>query len=151
MANLPQRLLLLLIVPPLVELYFLIKVGGNIGVGSTVFLVLFTAVLGAVLVRAQGFSVLARVRAQVAQGLSPALELLEGLVLFIAGALLLVPGFISDGLGFLLLIPALRIRLIKIVVKRGIDPRIYAKRADPDGAKNPRIIDGEFTKVDRDQ
>ena len=111
---------LLFLLVPLLEIYFLIQVGSVVGAGATVLLVVFTALLGAVLVRAQGFSTLARVQTQLARGILPALEMLEGLLLFAAGALLLTPGFFTDAVGFVFLIPPLRRKIIAHILKRGM-------------------------------
>jgi len=91
-----QILFLLFLLIPLLEIYLLIKVGGIIGALPTVFIVVFTAVLGAWLLRIQGLSTLMRVRSTLAQGGIPAVEMLEGAVLLVAGALLLTPGFFTD-------------------------------------------------------
>ncbi len=111
-------LLLLFFAIPLTEVYFLIQVGGIIGAWPTVFLVIFTAVLGAAMLRIQGFYTLQRVREQMARGQLPAMELFEGVVLLLAGALLLTPGFFTDAVGFLCLIPAARRWLIKVAMQR---------------------------------
>jgi len=113
-----QILFLLFLVIPLVEIYLLIEVGGIIGAGPTIFLVVFTAVLGAWLLRIQGFSTLARVRATIHQGGIPALEMMEGAVLLVSGALLLTPGFFTDTIGFLCLIPSLRRAVIRWMLGR---------------------------------
>ncbi|MFV2058064.1 MAG: FxsA family protein [Thiohalomonadales bacterium] len=106
-------LLLIFLLVPIVEIYLLIQVGGVIGALPTVVLVVFTAVMGAWLIRIQGISTLQRVRKTVAEGGIPAFEVLEGLMLLVAGALLLTPGFFTDTIGFLFLMPALR-RLLLI-------------------------------------
>ena len=104
---------------PLAEIYFLIRVGALVGSGTTILLVVLTALLGACLVRLQGLSTVERVRSRMAAGQLPALELIEGLLLFIAGALLLTPGFFTDACGFMLLIPPLRRRLIRSYLHHG--------------------------------
>lgn len=101
-------ILLLLIGLPLVELYVLIQVGSVIGALPTVVLAILTAVLGAGLVRHQGFGVLRRIRDMNERDESPALEVLDGALLLVAGFFLLLPGFLTDTVGFLLLIPPLR-------------------------------------------
>jgi len=101
-------LLALFFIIPIVEIYLLIEVGSVIGAFATVFAVVFTAVLGAWLLRIQGFSTLRRVQQTAAQGGIPAIELLEGAMLLVAGALLLTPGFFTDAIGFLCLVPPLR-------------------------------------------
>jgi UPF0716 protein FxsA len=102
------RLILVFLFFPLLELYVLVKVGGWIGAGLTVFLVVFTALLGAVLARHQGVQTMFRIRTSMDQGLMPAEDLLDGAMILVAGAFLLVPGFITDVLGFALLFPPLR-------------------------------------------
>ncbi|MGD8583702.1 MAG: FxsA family protein, partial [Gammaproteobacteria bacterium] len=99
---------ILFIVVPLVELYLIIKVGSMIGALWTVLLVLLTAVIGVSLLRIQGFSTLNRARQNMEMGVMPAMEMMEGLALAVGGALLITPGFITDTLGFLCLIPATR-------------------------------------------
>ena len=109
--------LLLFVGVPLIELYLLIQVGSEIGALSTIALSVFTAILGSLLVRVQGFSVLLRVRTLLDHGETPALEVLDGALLLIAGLMLLLPGFLTDGLGFLLLIPPVRQWLIRRFVQ----------------------------------
>ena len=104
---------LLFIIMPLVELYLIIKVGGIIGAFMTVLLVIATAIVGVSLLRYQGFSTIRRAQHNMAQGQMPAMEMLEGMMLAIAGVLLLTPGFITDGVGFFLLVPAGRQALIR--------------------------------------
>ncbi len=105
-------LLILFIGLPLAELALLIKIGQLHGIGLTVALVVVTGITGASLARWQGFKILQRIRAELAQGRMPAPELLDGLLILVAGAVLLTPGLITDVLGFLLLVPASR-RVIK--------------------------------------
>ena len=101
-------LLAVFLIVPIVEIYLLIEVGAVIGAFPTVFAVVFTAVLGAWMLRIQGFSTLRRVQQTAAQGGIPAIEMLEGAMLLVSGALLLTPGFFTDTIGFLCLVPPLR-------------------------------------------
>lgn len=103
-----SALFILFLVVPLFEIWFLIKIGGLVGAGWTIFLVVLTAFIGAILVRAQGLSTVARIHREMNRGELPALAMLETLILFVAGALLLTPGFFTDLLGFAALIPPLR-------------------------------------------
>lgn len=103
----------LFITVPLLELYVLIEVGSGIGGIATIALCLFTAALGGFLIRIQGIRTLLSAQQQVAQGSLPAEHALHGIFLAIAGLLLFLPGFITDSLGFLLLIPAVRKLLMK--------------------------------------
>ncbi len=139
-------ILLFFVATPLVELYFLIQVGAQIGAIPTIALTVFTAVLGGVLVRLQGLSVLMRVREASARGEVPALEMLEGAVLLMAGLALLLPGFITDAVGFLLLITPIRRALtLGWLRRRGV---LRPGERPPDKPGQPRIIDGEFHRDD---
>lgn len=105
--------LLLFIGAPLIELYFLIQVGSVIGALPTIALSILTALIGGWLVRLQGITVLMRVREMLDRGETPALEVIDGAVLLICGFALLLPGFVTDAIGFLLLIPPVRQALIR--------------------------------------
>lgn len=149
-------LLVLFLLIPLIEIYFLIKVGTIVGAIPTVFLVVFTAVLGALLLRFQGFSTLGRVRSVLARGEIPAIEMMEGAVLLICGALLLTPGFFTDAIGFLCLVPSIRRGLIMWFLRRSnIFVDVHASsRVNPqspgqdDAGHGPRTIEGEYSRED---
>lgn len=111
-------LLAAFLVVPMIEIYLLLIVASYLGVLATVALVIFTAVLGVALIRIQGLLTLYRVQEKIRHGEAPTEELLTGPALLLAGALLLIPGFFSDTLGFLLLIPAVRRRLFARLVVR---------------------------------
>ena len=102
------KLFLLFTVTPLVELYILIRIGAWIGALPTVLLVVVTGFAGAYLAKLQGFQVWMRIQYEVNAGRFPATSLLDGLLLFAAGLVLITPGVITDVLGFLLIIPATR-------------------------------------------
>jgi UPF0716 protein FxsA len=102
------KLFLLFAVVPVAEIYVLVSVGGAIGVLPTIALVLLTALAGAHLARLQGLSVMMRIRENLAQGFMPAEELLDGLLIFLAGMVLLTPGFLTDIAGLLILLPVTR-------------------------------------------
>ncbi len=108
-------LILLLIVVPLAELYVIVQVGEAIGVLWTVCLLLLSSLIGAALLRSQGRSVWRRFRDTLASGRPPARETVDGALVIVGGALMLVPGFITDALGALLLLPPSR-----ATVRRGI-------------------------------
>ena len=105
-------LFLLFLAAPLVEIYFLIQIGGYIGALPTILLCILTAAAGAILLRIQGIQTLFSAQQKLRQGEIPADDLLGGLILLISGVLLLTPGFITDVIGFLCLVPALRSLLI---------------------------------------
>ncbi len=110
--------LFLFIVMPIVEMTILIKVGTLIGALNTVGLVLLTAVIGAALLRQQGLATLLKANQRLNSGELPAKEVAEGLILAVGGALLLTPGFVTDTIGFLCLIPGSRHWLAAQALKR---------------------------------
>lgn len=148
MLNPAILFLLIFVGAPLVELYLLIEVGSVIGAVPTIALSVFTAVLGGMLVRMQGFAVLFRAQSQMANKEIPALELMEGAMLLLVGLALLLPGFITDAVGFLLLIPPLRRWLIVRWLKaRGtLQPAPGAQREAE--TRSERIIEGEYRRED---
>lgn len=145
------RLLLLFIVLPLIETWLLIEVGQEIGALATIGAVIATAVIGSQLVRHQGMQALRDIRAGQARGEPPALPLLEGAALLVAGAFLLTPGFITDTLGFLMLVPALRRRAARNLLARMIV--IGPEGPDPGSGRphDPDVIEGDYRREDREQ
>ena len=100
--------ILLFVLVPILELYLLIEVGQVFGGFTTILLVLITGVVGASLVRQQGLSTLAKIQLETAQGRLPAEDVVGGVLLLFAGALLLTPGLMTDAVGFLFVIPPSR-------------------------------------------
>ena len=103
-------------------MYILIEVGAGIGAWPTIGLVTLTAVIGVALLKRQGLATLTRAGTRLAAGEWPAREVAEGLLLAIAGALLVTPGFVTDAIGFSLLAPVVRARLAKQLVARVARP-----------------------------
>jgi len=128
---------------PLIEIAILIEIGKVVGAAYTIILVIGTAALGAALLRQQGLSTIAKVQMNMDQGNLPATELIEGLILLVAGALLLTPGFFTDVFGFLVLIPALRRRIAQTFLSNFIQTQINIRRTN-DG----NIIEGEHWESD---
>ena len=137
--------LILFITIPLVEIAILIKIGSIIGAGYTIALVIGTAFLGVSLLRIQGISTLAKVQANISRGQLPATELIEGLILLISGALLLTPGFFTDTIGFLMLVPTLRQRLAGTFFVNFMKNRINIRQKQ---TRNGNIIEGEHWDSD---
>ena len=135
------RLLLLFTAVPLLELALLLWIGRHLGVAATILLVLGTGVLGAWLARSEGLRALYRVREEMAGGRLPAEALLDGLLILVAGAVLLTPGLLTDLAGFALLLPptrrvvrrALAERLRRALERRTADPRVVIIEPDRDG------------------
>lgn len=127
----------------------LIEVGSELGAISTIALCVFTAVLGGLLVRWQGLSVLYRVREAVAREEMPAIEMLEGVVLLAVGVLLLLPGFITDGIGFALLItPVRRGLIVNWLKRRGVLGPSGDIRHESGTSASKGYIEGEFRRDD---
>jgi len=108
---------------PLLELYLLIRLGAYIGAVDTIAIVIGTGVAGGLLAKSQGLAVLDRMRAELNQGRLPAESLFDGLLILIAGAMLITPGLLTDGLGLLLLIPWSR-QAFKSWLKKKIQEKI---------------------------
>ncbi len=152
-------LFLLFLCIPLIEIYLLIQVGEVIGALPTIFMVVFTAVLGVALLRWQGLVTLTRMQAAMARGELPAVTMIEGVFLLVAGALLLTPGFFTDAIGFALLIPPLRQSLAQSLLLRGMFQTGGGFRRGGFSAGNthegqsgktggPKVIEGEYERRD---
>lgn len=143
-------LLIAFIVVPIVEITLLIKVGSAIGVGTTILVVIFTAVLGAYLVKQQGFATLHAVQNEMNEGRVPALQMAEGIALLLAGAVLLTPGFMTDAFGFALLTPVIRKSLINWFISRSNFSIQTAhmgssSQTNQTSNNNGSVIEGEFS------
>ena len=104
---------------PLVEIYLLIKLGQNFGAITSILLVIFTGILGAYLAKMEGLRTLFRLQETLREGGMPGEELLDALLIALAGLVLITPGFITDAVGFLLLVPFTRI-LVKNWLKESL-------------------------------
>jgi UPF0716 protein FxsA len=155
---------ILFLVIPIAEIYILLEVGGIIGAFPTIILVVLTAVIGAGLLRQQGLSTLARLQQNMGQGKIPAQEMIEGVLLAVGGALLMTPGFVTDTMGFLCLLPFSRTFIAKNIMKRSADKMKAGVNAQMGGfaggsyspnegqqtSHDPNIVEGEFTEVEED-
>lgn len=126
------------------ELWVLVQVGGQIGAFTTVVATLVTAALGIALVKRQGLQTLARAQEKMTHGDSPAQEMLEGVALFVAGIFLLLPGFVSDFIGLLLLIPPFRAAFAKRFLKNTQGYTFMSSRFRSQ-YRAGSTYDGEFT------
>lgn len=139
-----QSIFLLVLIIPFLEIYLLLAVGGIIGALPTIFLVVFTAVLGAWLLRQQGFATFQRFQASLAAGTIPAYEMIEGPIILVGGALLLTPGFITDVLGFACLIPQLRRKIAQYVIENHLVQA--GGHFHPDNPAEKDVLEGEYRK-----
>lgn len=135
-------LVFLFVVIPIAEISLLIQVGEAIGGFKTILFVIITAILGAYLVRQQGISTLTNLQNETQAGRLPAMQIGEGVLLLFAGAVLLTPGFITDALGFSLLVPPIRRAIVAWVASKGI---IQAQSGFSQTHRpNSTIIEGEY-------
>jgi UPF0716 protein FxsA len=140
-------LLLAFIAVPLIEIGLFIKVGGWLTLWPTLGIVLATGIIGTFLVRQQGLKVLGELRNSMSQMRDPLSPLAHGAMILFAGALLLTPGFFTDAVGFLLLVPPLRQAIITAIAAR-VQVRSFNGQAGP--GQHPRyddVIDGEYSDL----
>ena len=102
------KLFLAFTLVPFIEIYLLIKIGGQVGAFNTILIVILTGLLGASLARLEGIKTMAKVRDSLNRGDLPAEEMLDAILIFVAGVVLLTPGFLTDLTGLALLVPKLR-------------------------------------------
>jgi len=160
-------LFVLFIVVPIAELYVLIQIGQSIGVLPTIAILIADSVLGAALMRSQGRAAWLRFNAALAEGRVPGREVIDGALVIFGGALLLTPGFLSDILGLILLLPPTRAIVRQVLVKRfagrvvasatsGAQSRLFGFGTHA-GAGGPRrrpsphdddVVDASATEVD---
>ena len=144
-------LVLLFIVIPIAELAILIQVGQLIGVWWTIALLIADAVLGAMLARSQGRAVWRRFNTALQAGRPPAREVLDGTLVLFGGALLLAPGFLTDILGIVLLLPPTRALVRAVLVRRFMGRMVASMSRGAGGTASPRArqqYDVEGTAVD---
>lgn len=149
MRSFPIFFVLFLVIP-IVEIFFLIKVGETIGAWPTIFLVVLTAVIGAGLLRQQGLSVLTRFQNNMGQGKLPAQEMVEGIILAVGGALLMTPGFVTDTVGFICLLPFSRQFIAKKVIERStiqMKAQVSGFAQGSHQQQDDDIIEAEYTEV----
>ncbi len=145
-----QILFLFFLIAPFVEIYVLLQVGGIIGAFPTIFLVVFTAALGAWLLRRQGLATWQRFQASLNQGTIPAYEMIEGPILLVGGALLLTPGFFTDAMGFACLIPALRRKIAQYIIENHLLATGSGSVFRQAQQRDRDIIEGEYRHEDKE-
>ena len=127
-----KRLMLLILfilffLIPLIEVTLFVQLGSLIGVWQTIFLVVLTAVIGAFLIRWQGISTLLQIRQQLGRGEVPAQAMFDGVALLVAGAFLMTPGFFTDAIGFILLVPAFRQAVFPRLLSKVLHQQAFGK------------------------
>ena len=132
--------LLLIILIPVIEIYLFIKIGSQIGAFTTISLIFFTAIIGVFYARYEGLNTLKSGVSQLYKNQMPLFELMSGAALAVAAILLILPGFATDILGFLIIFPLTRKLIFKLVTKKKKDKNEVYFKDD--------LIEGEF--VDKD-
>ena len=140
-----KYILPLFIILPFIEMYFLIKVGSYVGALNTIGLVFLTAIIGFFLIKAQGFKTLLDAREKLQYGELPTEEFLTAIFLLISGIFLVTPGFFTDSIGFLLLVPVIRKTIITFIPNINFNSLF---RASNSPNKREDWIEGDFKKED---
>lgn len=148
--------MLLFLLFPILELAVLISVGSAIGVLPTIALVILTSIFGGLMLRIAGITTAWRARERLARGEMPDQEVLQGLMMAVGGGLLLLPGFISDVIGILCLLPFTRRWLVERVRQRAAEQAArqrafaddMAARNGQPGAPKPSVLEGEYERRD---
>ena len=135
-----NTLLISLILVPIIEIYLFIKIGSQIGAFSTIFLIFLTAVVGIVYARYEGLNTLRSGFTQLVKNELPAYEIISGAAIAFSALLLIIPGFATDALGFLILFPITR----KFLFKK------FSKNISKSSTKKENFIDGEFQDIEDD-
>jgi UPF0716 protein FxsA len=146
-------LFVLFIGVPILEIYVILQVGEAIGVLPTIALLILDSIFGAWLMRSQGRMVWRRFTAALAEGRPPAREVLDGALVIVGGALQLAPGFVTDALGFFLVIPPTRAivrrALVRRLARRGaIRVGMWAAGRRPSRPQEPDYVDGSAQEWD---
>ena len=134
-----NAVILLIIGIPLIEIYLMIKVGGVIGAFNTIFLIFFTAITGIYFAKMEGLNAIRSGFGQLVKNEIPVYEIISGAALAFAALLLIIPGFLTDLVGFLLIIPVTRKILISIISTRFRDKK-----------NNENIIEGDAEENEND-
>ncbi len=134
---------LIFIVLPVLEIFFMIKIGAEIGAFNTVALIFLTALVGIFYARLQGIRTLKSGLINLYQNRIPIYELISGASIAFAALLLIIPGFLTDVVGFILLVPITRNILLKMILKNKTATNKQEKKVD--------TIDGEIIKNDKDE
>jgi len=152
-------LFLIFIIVPIIEISILIQVGEQLGAFPTIALVILTAAIGASLVRSQGLQTLLTAQQKIQQGEQPAQEVIEGIMLAVAGVLLVTPGFATDILGLLVLTPFTRKPLANYFLSRLVLKGMSGAQQGgqpfnagfgQQSSSNDDVIDGEFSRKDHE-
>jgi len=135
-----NSILLLIILVPIIEIYLFIKIGAQIGAISTILLILSTAIIGIYYAKYEGLNTLKSGFAQLSRNMSPTYEMISGAAIAFAALLLIIPGFATDIMGFLIIFPVTR----KFIFSK------FSKELKPKKTEKNNFIDGEFEDIESD-
>ena len=135
-----NSIFLSIILIPIIEIYLLIKIGAQIGAATTIMLIFTTAIVGIYYAKYEGLNTLKSGFSQLSKNETPAYEVISGAAIAFGAFLLIIPGFATDIIGFLIIFPITRKFLFKIFSKK------FSKKAE----KKNNFIDGEFEDIDDD-
>ena len=142
---------LIFIAIPLIEVMLFITVGKYIGLWNTIIIIIITAGIGAILVKSQGITIVNKALEEIRSNKIPILSIFEGIAILISGAFLLTPGFLTDTLGCILLIPKARNIIINYMIAHLKKRTIYKEKStyySNEEDKKNKIFEGNFEKVD---
>lgn len=143
------RFVLTLLAVLIIEMYLLIEIGSELGAFATIALVFITAAVGLWMMRLQGLSTLRRASLAASKGEPPVREAAEGVILLVGGALLLIPGFFTDAIGLLCLLPPTRALLLRWLGRNvRVTPAGGEPGQPPKADAGPRVIEGRWRRVD---
>ncbi len=148
-----MRLLLLLIIVPIIEVYLFIQANKVIGTWPIIAIMIATAVAGSYLLRSQGVAALAKLQGSLSTGESPVKHIAHGALILVAGVVLLTPGFFTDTIGLLLLVPPVRNAIIKWgskAVMNNANIHVVSGGQPPQPPHDDNTIDADFTVIDED-
>ena len=135
-----NSVLIAIIVIPIIEIYLFIKIGSQIGALTTITLIFLTAILGIIYARYEGLNTLKSAFVQLVKSEIPAYEIISGAVITFAALLLIIPGFATDTIGFLLIFPFSRILILKT-----LSSKFQMKKKT-----NEKFIDGEYEEIEKE-
>ncbi len=141
-----NSILLTLILVPVIEIYLFIKIGTQIGALTTIFMIFITAILGVYYAKYEGLNILKSTFIQLSKNETPAYEVVSGAAIAFAALLLIIPGFATDLMGFIIIFPITR----KIILKNFSKKFDYKKKQKNNFNKKNNFIEGEYEDIEDD-
>ena len=133
---------------PIIEVILFITVGKYIGLWNTILIIIITGIIGAILVKSQGINIFNKALEEIRSNKMPIFSIFEGIAILIAGAFLLTPGFLTDTLGCILLVPKARNIIIKYITSYLEKRTVYKKQSTYDKNEENKTFEGDFEEID---